>query len=244
MVKVIVHIAKAIVLVVLSILCLSCGFDFKKVDGDGNVTKQERTVTGAFKSVSVDKGLEVIIQQGATASVTVEADQNLQEHIKTEVKGSELEITADINIGNAKAKRVIVTLPEITGIEAGGGSAVKSQGTLKADKIKLDANGGSSLDATLETKKAECEASSGSHMSVSGSTGNLATKASNGSHLNAANLVAENVKSDASSGGSIVVNPTSNLSADASSGASVYYIKTPSKLTQNASSGGKVAQQQ
>jgi hypothetical protein len=137
MIKVIVHVTKVIIVVITALLFFSCGLDFKRVDGDGNVVTKERKLTGDFTKISAGGGLEVIIEQGSGYMVTVEADQNLHDHIKTEVNGGELEVKSDVNIGNATAKKVIIRLPNVESIESGSGCTVNSRNTLKADSIIL-----------------------------------------------------------------------------------------------------------
>jgi hypothetical protein len=241
MVKVIVHIAKAVVAIVLSLLCLSCGFDFRSVDGNGNVSSQKRPLTETFKSVSASSGLEVIIEQGAEQSVTVEADENLQEHIKIEVKGNELNITSDTNIGNG-TKTITVVMPNIESLSSESSATIKSKSSIKEDSMKLSSSSGSSIQVSVDGRNLECETSSGAHMEVAGKTENLETNASSGGNINARALKAENVRADASSGGETTVNPSRNLTADASSGGKVFYITTPTQIRKKASSGGIVSQ--
>ncbi|MCW4467522.1 DUF2807 domain-containing protein [Flavobacterium sp. MFBS3-15] len=243
MIKVILHITKAIIVVITSLMFLSCGFDFKRVDGDGNVVTKERKLTGDFTKVSAGNGLEVIIEQGNGYMVTIEADQNLHEHIITEVKGDELEIKADVNIGNATAKKVIVRLPKVESIESGSGCTVSSRNTLKADSILLSSGSGSTLTVAIEAKNATVESGSGSSLIVTGRTENLTTDSGSGSTLNARGLTAKEVKAEASSGSTTVVNATDDLDANASSGASINYVSTPSSLSKKSSSGGSVGQE-
>lgn len=244
MIKVIVHVAKAIVAAITALLFYSCGFgDFKTVDGNGNVTTQTRTVAGEFNGISASKGLEVIIEPGSESSITVEADENLHSHITTVVENGVLEINADVNIGNAASKKVIVKLPDIGSIESSGGASVKSNAPIKGKALELSASGGASLNLSVEVKNLSCESSSGSSLEVSGQAQDLQAEASSGSTLDAAKLTAGSIQSDASSGGTCIVNPTDKLSADASSGGSVLYVNTPSNLDKKTSSGGSVKQQ-
>lgn len=241
MVKVIVHVTKAIVAVILTLLCVSCGFE--RVDGSGNVVTQNRNITQEFNAVAASGGLEVIIEQGSERAVIVEADDNLQEHIKTEVTGKELKISSDVNIGSSGAKKVIVKLPAIESIEASSGSNVKSRNTLKNKSINLATSSGSSMEVTVDAKDTTCKSSSGSGLNVSGKTEKLETDSSSGSTLNAKELSANDVNAEASSGSSISVNPLQSLSAKASSGGSVKYVSTPNKLDKKISSGGSVSQE-
>lgn len=241
MVKVIVHITKAVIAVVLSLLCLSCGFDFRTVDGTGNVATKQRTVQETFTSVSASGGLDVVIEQGNQQSVTVEADENLHEHIKTEVKDGELRISSDANIGNG-TKTITVVLPTIESITSEASAAITSKNSFKGDSMKLSSSSGSSIEVSLTGRNVACETSSGSSIEVAGQTENLETNCSSGGSINAKGLKAVNVRCDASSGGEITVNPTKNLTADASSGGSVHYLNTPSQIKKKSSSGGVVSQ--
>ena len=243
MVKIIVYIAKAIVLLALSILCVSCRFDVIGKSGDGNVVMKERIVTSAVNQISVSGNIEAIITQGDQASVNVEADSNLQEHIIVEAKGDKLDIRTNVNIGDASAKRVIITLPNIKSIEAETASQVTTKDAIKGDKIEVKAGSGASLKASLLTPNAKCEAHSGGSLELAGGIQNLEADASSGASIDATKVKSVNAKCNASSGGSISVNEVSSLKAEASSGGHINYKGNPDKLEKNASSGGKVQQE-
>ena len=245
MIKVIVHVAKAIVAAITALLFSSCGFadNFKTVDGNNNVTTQTRTVTGEYNAIAASRGLEVIIEAASEKSITIEADENLHSHIQTTVENGVLEITADVNIGNAASKKVIVKLPEIGAIEASTGAIVKSAVSIKGKSLELETSTGAFIDLSVEVENLSCESSNGSNLKVSGQAKKLQTEASSGSTVDAAKVTANSVKSESSSGGTSIVNPIDELSADASSGGMIYYVNTPSKLTKETSSGGEVHQQ-
>lgn len=242
MIRVIEHCIKITIAALIAILCFSCDF-IKKVDGSGNVVTKNRTVSGEFTSVSAASGLDVVIEYGTERSVTVEADDNLHQHIMTDVSGGTLEISSDVNIRNAASKKVIIRMPVITGLEASSGAMVRSSSPIKSESIDLEVNSGSNMEVSIESKKVTCDASSGSHLKVSGSTDNLQTDASSGATLDARNLTAANVKSEVSSGSTTFVNPSDMLKAEASGGGTIIYTKTPDKLEQNISTGGSVSQQ-
>lgn len=242
MIRVIEHCTKIMVAALIAILCFSCDF-MKKVDGSGNVVTKNRTMNGEFTSVSAGSGLEVVIEYGPERSVTVEADDNLHQHIMTDVSGGTLEISSDVNIRNAASKKVIVRMPTIKNLESSSGATLRSATPLRSESLKLDANSGSNMEVTIQSKKATCEASSGSHLKVSGTTDNLLTESSRGATVDARNLTASNVKSEASSGSTTFVNPIDMLKAEASSGSTIFYQKTPEKLQREVSSGGSVSEQ-
>ena len=241
MVKIVVHITKVIIAVVASLLLSSCGFE--QVKGNGNTVTKSRTVNASFNAISAERGLEVIIEQQNITSITVEADENLHEHIKTEVNDGELKITSDVNISDAAVKRITVSLPNIESIQSSSAAQVRSRNTLKGENIELSSSSGSALEVSVEAGSVTCDSSSGSRLTVKGKTGKLETNSSSGSTIDAKALTANSVIADASSGSSTYTNPVQNLSAEASSGANVQYINAPANLSKNTSSGGSVSQE-
>ena len=74
------------VLLIITMLFASCLYGIK---GSGKVVRSERQVAN-FTSVSASAGIEVILAQDSIVKVIVEADDNLQNNIKTEVLNDEL----------------------------------------------------------------------------------------------------------------------------------------------------------
>jgi hypothetical protein len=243
MIRVIVHVTKAVVAVITALLFFSCGLDsnFKKIDGNGNVVTKNRDVKEDFKSVSASNGLEVIIEQGVDKAIIVEADDNLQQHIKTEISGGELKITADVNIGSG-SKKVFVRMPTIEKIASESEASVTNKNVLRAETLDLSSESGSSLNVTIEAERVNCESSSGSGIKINGTANKLYTKSASGSSIDAKKLSAKEVTSEASSGSSTTVNAVESLSADAASGGKIRYTTTPEELNQQSDSGGSVQQ--
>ncbi len=63
------------------------------VQGNGNVTTESRTLTGAFTNVSADSTVDVVIVRGSSYSATVEIDSNLQRYVELELGGNTLHVT-------------------------------------------------------------------------------------------------------------------------------------------------------
>jgi len=240
MIKVIMYAAKAIAIAIAALFFSSCNFN--GTDGSGNVVTQNRSVAGKFTAVSVSGGLEVFIEQGSKTSIVVEADDNLQQHIKTELSGNELKIYCDVNIHDAGATRITVTLPEIKSIEAAAGSSVKSKTILKNDSFSLTTDSGSSMEVAVDSQKVNCEADSGSSLVVSGTTEDLQTDSGSGSSLDAKELKAKTVTASSGSGSTTQVNVTASLTAEASSGSSISFTGKPTSISKKESSGGSVSQ--
>jgi hypothetical protein len=225
-------------------LLVSCGMDGKSITGSGNVTTQNRTMTGEFTKVKAEKGLDIVIEQAPSPMVIVEADDNLQGKILTTVENGVLKITCEYNSYiNVKAKKVTVKMPVIEGIETESGVSLRSEGVLKSNDIKISASSGSSIEVNVESEKVTVESSSGSQINLSGKAINLSTSSSSGSSIEAGNLIANDVEADASSGSSTSVHAAVSINAGASSGSSIEYKGNPKKITKDESSGGGISGQ-
>lgn len=248
MIKIIVHVTKVILAVITTLLVSSCSFTDKNgsffgsehVSGSGNVVTQNRDVTQNFSYISAKNGLRVYVEQGSKTSITVEADDNLQEHIITEIEDDELVIYTDANIDNAEAKRITVTLPEIKGLAASSSALLKSNSVLKSETLNLSTSSGSNLNVAVEANNVTCESSSGSRMTVQGNTAELTTDSSSGSNLDAKGLTAKYVTSESSSGSHVAINPSKSLEAKASSGSHISYKNVPKQIKVKTSSGGSI----
>lgn len=93
--------------------CIIDGWD-QSISGNGKVEKENRDLSG-FTGVQISSGIDVYLSQGDQFEVVVEADENLHDVILTRLEGKMLVVKTDhVNIRNARAKIVHVTLPEQT----------------------------------------------------------------------------------------------------------------------------------
>lgn len=244
MIKLVINLTKVVIAAVVAILFGSCTMNIgglKKVDGNGNVVEKTRTVSSNFTSIKASNGLDVILIYGPTHEIKVEADANLQDHIKTEITDGELKIFTDANLRNAEAKKVYVQLPKLNSLESSSGASVSSKNSFKTNSMDISSSSGSEIDIKVDVASVSCQSSSGSELKISGKADRLETKSSSGSSIDASNLNVANAFADSSSGSSIEVNATGTLTAEASSGSSITYENEPKTLNKKASSGGSIS---
>lgn len=217
----------------------ACSSNFGQ-KGNGNVISQEREIIENFSEIRASAGLNIFLTQGNENKVTVEADENLQQYIKTDVTDGQLVITTSQNIGWAKSKKVYVTFIEVNTIEANSGSDMVGNSVIKSENLSLKASSGADLKLEIFSKSVTAETSSGADLKVSGKATSLSAKASSGSDLNAKELLVINCIAQASSGADIKVNVKEKLDAKASSGADINYYGSPTEINENNSSSGSV----
>lgn len=241
MIKFIVFCTKIVLVAIAALLFSSCHQVFEGVKGNGNVQTEQRKISEPFTKVSVNRGLEVIIEQGDVVKVEVEADENLLKHITTSVENGTLVISSDENIYSAEKEVVRVTMPTIEGLETTSGSNLSSKSVLKGSKMYVKSSSGSEIDVNAEFDTISSESTSGSNITLSGKALKFTSASSSGSEIEAGNLLANEVISQSTSGSSTNVNPRVSLNAKASSGSSIEYTYTPKTIVKEETSGGSVS---
>ena len=193
--------------------------DMAGIKGSGTSKTEQRSVTG-FKRVDAGGALNVEIDANKDFSVSVEADDNLLQNIKTEVSGDTLKIYSDGKISPSAKLNVKISMPSIEGLNLSGASDGKIT-NVRADSLELKASGASEVTISGETKKFEADASGASE-------------------IDAENLKVEDGKVEASGASSASVSVTNNLEADASGASSISYTGEPKSLKQNASGASSI----
>lgn len=245
MIKLITLITKFIIAALMALLFSSCIHSSihlgNGIKGSGNITTESRPASQDFKRIEVSHGIRVNVQQADNKSISVKADDNLQQHIITKIENGVLKIEADESYNSTETPVVNVQLPVINGLDASSGSEITSSGVLITENIDVKSSSGSEINISVEADAIKMESSSGSSIEASGKALKLETSASSGSRIDAENLLTNNVISQATSGSSTSVYPIVKLEAKASSGSSINYLKTPKTLSKEENSGGSVS---
>ncbi|MGS2739956.1 head GIN domain-containing protein [Sinomicrobium sp. M5D2P17] len=235
-------IVKFLIAAALSFLLSSCQFGIVGVSGNGNVQTEKRTssVSGGFTSIQASNGLDVYIRQNQAHSITVEADENLLDIIRTEVKDDKLHIYTDKNIGTSKSKKVYVSVPEVEAIASSSGADIFVEDLLKANKLELKSSSGSAIRLETEADHISCDTSSGADIRIKGRANSMHASASSGSSIKAGNLEVAKCDAKASSGGDVYLYVTKDLVASASSGGDIRYSGNPHSVSAGKSVSGSV----
>ncbi|HBL75948.1 MAG: hypothetical protein A2W90_11065 [Bacteroidetes bacterium GWF2_42_66] len=198
--------------------------------------------TEPFHAIKVSTGIDLYLTQGNAEKITVEADEDIIDNLKTEVRDGVLRIYMEKSFSwrwNVERK-VYVTFRELDMLTADSGSDVESQGLLQVKNLKIDASSGSDIELEVNADRLTVSTSSGSDTDLKGTAGYMEASSSSGSDLNAEDLKTKVCEVSASSGSDAVVYVTERIKASASSGADICYHGSPSSKDINESSGGDV----
>ncbi len=234
-------IAKLTVLLLFNVTVISCFDGLTGVKGNGNVITENRDLTSNFNEITVKQGINLVITQGNSTELTVEADENIIELLITEVVDNNLKIYFKENVNRADAKNVYLTTDKISKISTSSGALVKSENKLQTNNLELHSSSGSSIKLDISSNDVQSSTSSGANMKIIGQSKSFYGKASSGSSINAEQLESIDADVKVSSGANIQIYVSEELTAKASSGGSINYKGSPSKINKEASSGGSIS---
>jgi len=236
---------KSLRVLMLLAVCLgvvSCvdGQFYRSVSGSGNVVKKDRALSG-FDGVKVSSGIDVYLSQGDNESVVVEADDNLQEYILTEVKDGKLHVYSDnISIRHAEKERVYVTMKTIKSLKTTSAGDIIGETAIKCDDIELSATSSGDIKIELYAKKVDLDISSAGNIKLNGEGESLNADLSSAGDLHAFDFRVKDADVSVSSAGSADVFASDKLVARASSAGDINYKGNPKYVDAHSSSAGGI----
>ena len=189
------------------------------VNGSGVMRSEVREIAG-FNGVDVGGVFQVEVVLGKDYAVEIEADDNLHQHISTEVRGGVLKIASAERLKSESPIRIRVSAPDIETVEASGASKVSIQGVNNSE-LAIDTSGASKV-------------------SLEGVTANLRINVSGASKIEASALKADSAVVDASGASSVEIHVTDRLVSEASGASKISYSGNPGSVEKKASGAGKI----
>lgn len=193
--------------------------NFKGVKGSGNMSAEDRNVSG-FHGIDVGGVYQVEITAQKEYSVRIEADDNLLPLIRTEVEGGILKIESERRISPKSKIRIIIGAPNIDNLEVSGVANV-TLNDIKNEGLTIDSSGASKIKVTGETAK-------------------LTVDVSGASKIDAETLTTGKANIDASGASGVTVNVSGELKAEASGASRIIYTGTPTNIIKDTSGASKV----
>jgi hypothetical protein len=225
-------------LISVSACCVDAQFR-KTVRGEGPVVKESRQAS-PFDEIRVSTGIDVYLKQGNDHSISVEADENLHEYIRTEVNAGVLHVYTDANIREAKMKRVYVTMKDVRSLKTSSAGDIIGETPVKGNDIEISASSAGDIKLEVYANDLDINISSSGNIRLSGEAETMNADLSSAGDLEAYGLVVKDADVNVSSAGDAQVNVTERLVARASSAGDISYQGNPRQVDARASSAGGI----
>ncbi|MGF6850011.1 hypothetical protein QFZ51_005246 [Chitinophaga sp. W3I9] len=213
----------------------------QRITGNGNVKEESRNAS-AFTDISTSGVYKVIIEQGNTHSIRVEAEDNLLPYIQTDIAGDELTIHTKkgYNIQPTKEIKVYITLQKVDKLSASGAGGFTSKGKLTSDRIQLRFSGAAGADLDIRTHELKVGVSGASNIVLKGNTDKADYGISGSADISALDLATDDAKIGISGTGKADVFVQKKLEIGISGMGKVKYKGEPN-VTQSVSGMGKIS---
>lgn len=190
------------------------------VNGSGQVKTESRQVSG-FTKIDLSGVGEVTIAQGATESLTIEADDNVLPVLTSDVSDSTLKLGTKprTTVRTRSPIRYQVTVKDLTGISMSGSGNVIAKG-IQVSALRVDMSGSGTINLSGTADKQDIQ--------ISGS-----------GRYEAAELSSQEVTVEISGSGEVAVSVSRALKVDISGSGKVTYSGDPS-VDQDISGSGKL----
>ena len=196
--------------------------------GDGVGVVRRSVAAERFTGVTTGSGIDVQIARSDAWAVELAADRQVIDRIVVEKRGEVLWIGLPDGVfarGRflASQARVLISIPGLERLEAGGGSRVQIGMNQPETDLEVILSGGSSLAGTLVCADLSISGSGGSVFQLSGSAAHAALSGSGGSHLRLSSLQAISVDVELSGRSTAALSVSERLSVTASGGSGVAF---------------------
>ncbi|MEH6681553.1 MAG: head GIN domain-containing protein [Sediminicola sp.] len=217
----------------------------KKIKGNGNVVTEERS-TGDYGSVSISGFFDVTLIDGSEGELTLKGEENLLEHIVTEVKNGNLVVKVEngVNLSPSSWKDGIsITIPveSIDGLTLSGSGDIVSKKTLESSDFRTDISGSGNIVLTVKAETISANISGSGDMELSGYANNLEVSVSGSGNVKAYGLEAQNVNANISGSADMQVTATESIKARVSGSGDISYRGNPKKIDTKSSGSGDVS---
>lgn len=162
------------------------------IEGSGNVVTKEIPVK-SFDALSAGGVFNLVLQQGTSEQVKIEAEDNLQPLFEVKNEGSTLEIKMkkDVNLKHAKKMNVYVTFKNLKSLNISSVGNVTARGVLSFSNLSLENSSVGNVDLDLTTQIINVKNSSVGSLKLRGKADNAVIKSNSVGAIDASDFVVQ-----------------------------------------------------
>lgn len=204
----------------------------KKVEGNGKMVTQTRT-TSDYNAVALTGSMDVILVKGREGNIKIEAEENLQQHIVTEVSGGRLKISVEkgYSLSPSRNNDITITVPftDIEDVSLTGSGDIRSQDMVNADKFSINVTGSGNVKLPLQAKNTAANITGSGDIELTGSSEDFDCKVTGSGDVSAFDFKCKNVNAMVTGSGDIQVYASESLKASTPGSGDIEYRGNPKK---------------
>ncbi|MBI5913886.1 MAG: DUF2807 domain-containing protein [Bacteroidetes bacterium] len=192
----------------------------------------------SFNGIAMTISGDVYLRQGGTQSVKIEAQQNIIDNLKKEVKDGVWKIGFNKNVRDHESIKIWVTVPDLKSVAvSGSGSIIGENAFSSLGDLSLAISGSGDIKLESNSNALDVAISGSGDMELSGSTGNSNMKISGSGDISAFGLSTKSCTVKISGSGDSSVSVSDQLEVAIAGSGDVYYKGRPSVRSKISGSG-------
>ncbi|WP_346318261.1 head GIN domain-containing protein [Chitinophaga sp. YIM B06452] len=217
----------------------------EKISGNGKLKKETRPVKGAFSEISSSGKYKLLLKQGNTHSIEIEADENILPYLETEIEDNELKLQSKkgYNVSPSQPITVWITLASLKEMNVSGQAEITSEGAIKGSSLEANFSGKVDAKLNLDYDKLEVSMSGSGKMKLNGRANAAEVNISGSGELDAPEMQSQKMELAISGSGNASVNVSEKLEVAISGSGNVKYRGNPTSVEQAVSGKGKVSKE-
>jgi len=199
-----------------------------KVKGSGKVVNKTRNV-GAFDKVAVAGSFDVFLVKGDEGKIDIKIEDNLLNHLITNVDNGKLKIKwkKGINIRSNKTTQITVFYKDINAVAMSGSGDIVGKDLIKSNDFGLAVAGSGDIDLQLEANTLKAAISGSGDINLKGKAKEFTASISGSGEISAYDLISEKAVLKISGSGDMTLTVSNELVVRVSGSGGVKYKGNP-----------------
>ena len=199
----------------------------------------------SFTGVNLGLPAQLYLKQGNSPSVVIEASEEVQDRIQTDVKNGVLTIKQNDdwkwwNNWSDKKVKIYITNPTYDHVSVSGSGDIMGQNMLESRDMYIGVSGSGKVKLDIKVVDLDSKISGSGNMKLEGSARNTNLQISGSGNLDAEDLASESCKVRISGSGNCRVQVDNSLESRVSGSGNIYYRGNPEKLSNQSSGSGSI----
>lgn len=194
------------------------------INGDGNEVQKEMDLE-PFHSIGLSIPADVILKQGKTQSVKIDAEANIVDNIKTKVKNGSWEIKFKERVRNHDKITIYITIPELRAVSIAGSGDVMTKGAFTGmENLALSIAGSGDIKIEGEANAVNVSVAGSGDVLMSGTANKVEVSIAGSGDVNLKDLVAGGCEISIAGSGNCKVHTNGHLDVSIVGSGDVYYM--------------------
>lgn len=167
----------------------------KKVKGNGHITTITRT-TSDYDAINCAGSFDYILVAGTEGTIKIEGEENLLQHIVTEVKDGKLIVKSEdrISLRPSSNKTIKVTIPfkDISSVSLAGSGDLWNTDKITTDKMEVSLAGSGDVVLIIDASSIKASLAGSGDLTLKGNTDELDANISGSGNFHGFDLQANN----------------------------------------------------